>query len=116
MGRRPSDNEKIAAGREAAAAWASAGWSVELRYDPVGGRAALGTGLVGADLAGAGGLDGEAELLLERAGDGATDRVMLPVRQETGWRPVASGDDPRGGRPRTSPAVTGEDKQDGEVT
>jgi hypothetical protein len=84
--------------------------------NPIDRAAALGAGLVRANLAGAAGLDREPELLLERAGDGAADRVMLPVRQETGWRPVASGDDPRGGRPRTSPAVTGEDKQDGEVT
>src|SRR5919106_1743244 len=47
--------------------------------DPVDGAAALGAGLVGADLAGAGGLDGEAELLLERAGDGAADGVVLPA-------------------------------------
>src|SRR5919106_2641238 len=47
--------------------------------DPVHGAAALGAGLVGADLAGAGGLDVEAELLLERAGDGAADGVMLPA-------------------------------------
>jgi hypothetical protein len=84
--------------------------------DPVDGAAALGAGLVGADLARADRFDGQAEPLLERAGDGTTNGVVLPVRQETGWRPVASGDDPRGGRPRTSPAVTGEDKQDGEVT
>src|SRR5918995_3621330 len=47
--------------------------------DPVDGAAAVGSGLVRADLAGAGGLDREPELLLERAGDGAADGVMLPA-------------------------------------
>ena len=47
--------------------------------DPVDGAAALGAGLVGADLAGAGGLDVEPQLLLEGAGDGAADRVVLPA-------------------------------------
>src|SRR5919106_212034 len=47
--------------------------------DPVDGAAALGAGLAGADLAGAGGLDREPELLLERAADGAADRVVLPT-------------------------------------
>jgi hypothetical protein len=93
-----------------------AGGSVWLGHNPVDGAAALGAGLVRADLTGARRLNEQAELLLQRAGDGAADGMLLPVRQETGWRPVASGDDPRGGRPRTSPAVTGEDKQDGEVT
>src|SRR5918995_1254465 len=46
--------------------------------DPVDGAAALGANLVGPDLAGARGLDREPELLLERPGDGAADRVMLP--------------------------------------
>src|SRR5919106_67114 len=47
--------------------------------DPVDGGAALGADPVGTDLAGAGGLDVEAELLLERAGDGAADGVVLPA-------------------------------------
>jgi hypothetical protein len=47
--------------------------------DPVDRAAALGAGLVGADLAGAGGFDREAQLLLERAGGGAADGVMLPA-------------------------------------
>ena len=50
---------------------------LRLGDDPVGGRAAPCSGLVWADLAGAGRLDGEPELLLERAGDGAADGVML---------------------------------------
>jgi hypothetical protein len=44
--------------------------------DPVDGAAALGAGLVGADLAGARGLDREPELLLERAADRAADGVV----------------------------------------
>src|SRR5688500_2342944 len=47
--------------------------------DPVDGGAALGTGLVGADLAGAGRLDRKAQLLLERAADRAADGVVLPA-------------------------------------
>ena len=46
--------------------------------DAVDGGAALGAGLLGAHLAGARGLDGEPELLLERPGDGAADGVVLP--------------------------------------
>ena len=44
----------------------SAGASVGLGDDPVGGRAALGAGFVGADLAGAGGLDREPGLIYGR--------------------------------------------------
>ena len=47
--------------------------------DPVDGAAALGAGLVGADLAGARRLDVEPQLLLEGAGDGTPDRVVLPA-------------------------------------
>src|SRR5918992_715876 len=47
--------------------------------DPVDSAAALRAGLVGAHLPGPGGLDCEPELLLERAGDGAADRVVLPA-------------------------------------
>jgi hypothetical protein len=47
--------------------------------DPVDRAAALGAGLVGPDLAGASRLDREPELLLERAGDGAPDGVVLPA-------------------------------------
>src|SRR5918996_2838218 len=47
--------------------------------DPVDGAAALGAGLVGPDLAGAGGLDSEPELLLQRAADGAPDGMVLPA-------------------------------------
>jgi hypothetical protein len=71
--------EEIAAGREAAVAQGAGGWSVGLPDDPVGGRAALGARPIGANLAGVAGLDREPELLLERAGDGAADRVMLPA-------------------------------------
>ena len=47
--------------------------------DPVNGAAALGAGLVGADLARADRFDGQAELLLERAGDGTADGMVLPA-------------------------------------
>jgi hypothetical protein len=47
--------------------------------DPVDGAAALGAGLIGADLASAGGLDREAKLLLERPADRAADGVVLPA-------------------------------------
>src|ERR687891_2754648 len=47
--------------------------------DPVDGAAALGAGLVGSHLAGAGGLDSEPELLLQRAADGAPDGMVLPA-------------------------------------
>jgi hypothetical protein len=69
-GRRRSDTKKIAAGRDAAALfWPRRGSA----YDAVDGAAPLGAGFVRPDLARAGGLDGEAEFLLERSGDSATD-------------------------------------------
>src|SRR5919106_6788546 len=77
--RKPEARSRGAAGREAAAAQTWAGGSVWLGDDAVDGAAALGAGLVGADLAGASGLDGEPELLLERAADRAADGVVLPA-------------------------------------
>src|SRR5687768_5720197 len=47
--------------------------------DPVDRGAAFGAGLIRADLAGAGGFDGEPELLLERARDRAPNRMALPT-------------------------------------
>src|SRR5262245_49937314 len=47
--------------------------------DPVDGVAALGAGLVRADLTDTCALDIEPELLLQRAGDGAADGVVLPA-------------------------------------
>src|SRR5918999_3776626 len=55
------------------------GGTIGLGHDPVDGAAALGAGLVGPDLAGAGGLDREPKLLFERAADRAADRVVLPA-------------------------------------
>jgi hypothetical protein len=58
---------------------ASSGLAVEPCLAGSPAATALGPRLVGADLAGAGGLDGEPELFLQGPGDGAPNRMVLPA-------------------------------------